>query len=171
MKLHYLFFSLLILFSSILSAQESDAKLSGKVIDEDGEPMMAVSVVIDASKGWGAITDFDGNYEISIPAGTYDVTFKDIRKETLILKVTLTSGQTTTQNATLREKTQIMDEVVVTGNKYETRLAEQPISMDVLKGRNLTNQNITNLEQGMTRVPGVTIADGQVNIRGGAGWS
>lgn len=171
MKLHYLFFSLFILFSSILSAQTNDAKLSGKVIDEAGEPMMAVSVVIDASKGWGAITDYDGNYEINVPAGTYSVTFKDIRKETQVISVTLVANQTTTQDVKLVENVQIMNTVVVSATKYATNLAETPVSMEVLKGKNLTNQNITNLEQGMTRVPGVTIADGQVNIRGGAGWS
>lgn len=150
-------------------AYSQDGKIVGKVSDESGEGLISAAVVIDASKGWAAVTDFDGNYEITIPAGTYEVTYRYVGRLESKQKVTVAAGETKTVNMTLKE--QIIDVVVVTGSKYAQKLSEQTVSMDVIKGSSLTSQNITDMSQGMNRVPGVTIADGQVNIRGGAGWS
>jgi len=169
MKFSPYLLSLFILFSTQLHSQ--NAKLTGKVTEETGEGLISASVVIDASKGWAAVTDLNGSYEISVPAGTYDVSFHYIGKEEYKQNITLQAGENRILNVILREKQRMIDEVVVSGSKYEKKLSEETVSMDVVKGSALTDQNITSLDQGMTRVPGVTIADGQVNIRGGAGWS
>jgi outer membrane receptor for monomeric catechols len=166
---HY-FLSAFTFFSISLFAQQP-AKLVGTVSEETGEALPQANVVIDASKGQAAVTDFDGKYEITLPAGTYTVTYRYIGKDEQKRTVTLADGEKKTLDVTLTEKQQMIDVVVVTGTKYEQRLAEQTVSMDVVKGSSLTSQNITDLQQGMTRIPGVTIADGQVNIRGGSGWS
>jgi iron complex outermembrane receptor protein len=152
-------------------AQAQDSKITGKVTEENGDGLISANVVIDAVKGWAAVTDFDGNYEIKLPGGSYEVVFRYVGKEEQKLKVTVAAGETKTLNIMLKEKQQLIDVVVVTGTKYEQKLGEQTVSMDVIKGSSLTSQNITDMSQGMNRVPGVTIADGQVNIRGGAGWS
>jgi outer membrane receptor for ferrienterochelin and colicin len=89
-----------------------------------------------------------------------------VSKDEQKVKVNLAAGETKTLNIMLKEKANLIDVVVVTGTKYEQKLGEQTVSMDVIKGSSLTNQNITDMSQGMSRVPGVTIADGQVNIRG-----
>jgi iron complex outermembrane receptor protein len=169
MKLHHYLLSAVFFISSSLLAQ--NAKLSGKITEENKEPLISANVVIDASKGWAAVTDFDGNYEINVPAGTYDVSYRYIGKEEQKIKVTLAAGETKTLNVVLKDRQQLLDVVVISGTKYETKLSEQTVSMDVVKGSSLASQNITSLDAGMTKVPGVTIADGQVNIRGGAGWS
>lgn len=170
MKLKYY---LLLAFASIFFKSFSqNATLLGKVTEENREAITSANVVIDAAKGLGAVTDFDGNYEIkNIPAGNYEVSFRYIGKEEQKIKITLAAGEKKTLNVVLKEKQQVMDVVVISGSKYETKLSEQTVSMDVIKGSSLASQNITSLDQGMTRIPGVTIADGQVNIRGGAGWS
>ncbi|MCW5908251.1 MAG: TonB-dependent receptor [Chitinophagales bacterium] len=163
---------LAVAFTAIFTtAYAQNSKITGKVTEESGEGLISANVVIDASKGWAAVTDFDGNYDIKLPGGTYTVTFRYVGKEEQSLKVTVAEGETKTLNVVLKEKQQLIDVVVVTGTKYEQKLGEQTVSMDVIKGTSLTSQNITDMSQGMSRVPGVTIADGQVNIRGGAGWS
>ncbi|HWB61875.1 MAG TPA: TonB-dependent receptor, partial [Chitinophagales bacterium] len=158
-----------ILAASQLFAQ--NAKLTGKVSEESGDALISANVVIDAAKGWAAVTDFDGKYEIDLPAGTYTVSFKYIGKDEQKKTVTLAAGETKVLDVVMKEKQDMMKEVVVTGSKYEKPLGEETVSMDVIKGGSLNNQNITDLGAGMTKVPSVTIADGQVNIRGGAGWS
>ncbi len=152
-----------------LSAQ--NAKIVGRIIDEKGEGLLQASVIIDASKGIATVTDFDGNYELSVAAGTYDVTYRYIGKEEQKISLTLKEGETKTQNLTMKDKQKLMDEVVVSGSKYERKLKEETVSMDVLKGTALKDQNVTSLDAGVQKIPGVTIADGQANIRGGAGWS
>ena len=154
-----------------LSLNAQNAKIVGRITDEKGEGLLQASVIIDASKGIATVTDFDGNYELSVAAGTYDVTFRYIGKEEQKINLTLKEGETKTLNLTMKEKQKLMEEVVVSGSKYDRKLKEETVSMDVLKGTALKDQNVTSLENGVQKIPGVTIADGQANIRGGAGWS
>lgn len=165
------FYALFAFSFFFLQLFSQNAKLSGKVTEENGDALISCNVVIDASKGWAAVTDFDGLYEINLPAGEYTVLFKYVGKDEQKIKVTLAADEKKTLNLVLKEKANMIDVVVVTGSKYEKKLSEETVSMDVVKGSSLQSQNITSLDGGMTRVPGVTIADGQVNIRGGAGWS
>jgi iron complex outermembrane receptor protein len=163
-------YTLCFIYSAIgMSAQ--NATITGRVTDDKGEGLIQAAVVIDASKGLATVTDFDGNYELSIAAGTYEVTYRYTGKEENRVKLTLAPGEKKLQNITLKEKTKMMDEVVVSGSKYARKLSEESVSMDVLKGSTLSDQNITSLDNGVQKIPGVTIADGQANIRGGAGWS
>ncbi|MFN8288132.1 MAG: TonB-dependent receptor [Chitinophagales bacterium] len=162
---------MLVLTGFSLSLYSQDAKLVGTVTEESGTGLISANVVIDPGKGWAAVTDFDGNYEIKLPAGTYEVAYRYVGKEEKKVTVTLAAGQTVKQDVVLTEKQQILDVAVVTGTKYAKPLGEQTVSVDVVKGTSLTSGGIVSLDQGMTRIPGVTIADGQVNIRGGAGWS
>ena len=153
------------------SLHAQNAKIDGRITDEKGEGLISANVIIDASKGQATVTDFDGNYELSIPAGTYDVTYRYVGKEEYKTKITLKEGEKKTINVTLKDKAKMMDQVVVSGSKYEKKLSEETVSMDVMKGTALADQNVTSLDNGVQKIPGVTIADGQANIRGGAGWS
>lgn len=169
MNFKHLLSTLFILFSTVVFSQE--ATLSGIVKEESGEALISANVVIDASKGWAAVTDFDGNYSIKLPAGTYEVSFRYVSKDEQKIKVTLAAGETKTLDVTLKEKANLIDVVVVTGSKYEKKLSEETVSVDVLKANVLNNQNVTDVSGGVQKIPGVTIADGQANIRGGSGWS
>lgn len=61
-RLQTIFFSLLVVVSAF-----ADINVKGKVIDADNsEPMIGVSVLVKGTTT-GTITDFDGNFEISVP--------------------------------------------------------------------------------------------------------
>lgn len=158
------------LFSGLFSYAQN-GKIAGKVTDEKGEGVIQANVIIDAAKGWAAVSDFDGNYEFSVPAGEHIVSYRYVGKEEVVVKVKIEEGQTTTQNVVLKDKERLIDQVVVSGSKYERKLSEETVSLEVMKGNTLQNQNVTDVAQGVQKIPGVTIADGQANIRGGAGWS
>jgi iron complex outermembrane receptor protein len=155
----------------ILKAGAQDATLSGKVTEENGDGLISANVIIDATKGYAAITDFDGNYEIKLPAGSYIVSIRFIGKEEQKINVTLSAGEKKTLDVLMKEKQTMIDVVVVTGSKYEKKLSEETVSLEVMKAMVLNNQNVTDVADGVQKIPGVTIADGQVNIRGGSGWS
>ena len=55
--------------------------------------------------------------------------------------------------------------------KYEQKIEEITVSMEVIKPSLIENKNTTNIQTAMDQVPGVNITDGQANIRGGSGWS
>ncbi len=60
---------------------------------------------------------------------------------------------------------------VVTPNKQPQKLAEQTLSLNLLSKRNLLLWNVNELEEGLDKVGGVSMMDGQVNIRGGNGYA
>ncbi|HYG52694.1 MAG TPA: TonB-dependent receptor, partial [Flavobacteriales bacterium] len=64
-----------------------------------------------------------------------------------------------------------LETVVVSVGKYEQKLEEVTVSMDVLKPAMLENKNTMNCETVMEQVPGVTVQDGQVSMRGGSGFA
>ena len=45
-----------------------DEFVTGQILDELGEPMIGVSVLVKGTTV-GTITDFDGNYTLDVPAG------------------------------------------------------------------------------------------------------
>ena len=159
-----------LIFSSV-STFAQNGKIVGKVTDEKGEGVIQANVIIDASKGWAAVSDFDGNYALSVPSGEYEVHYRYVGKEEIIKKVSVRTNETVIQNIVLVEKTRMIDQVVVSGSKYERKQSEETVSIEVMKGNILQNQNVNNVESGVQKIPGVTIADGQANIRGGSGWS
>lgn len=158
------------IFSGV-STFAQNGKIVGKVTDEKGEGVIQANVIIDASKGWAAVSDFDGNYTLSVPSGEYEIHYRYVGKEEVVKTVKVTEGETVTHNIVLVEKTRMIDQVVVSGSKYERKQSEETVSIEVMKGNTLQNQNVTDVAQGVQKIPGVTIADGQANIRGGAGWS
>ena len=165
--------TLLYLFSlSFFLAFSQNATIKGNIQEASGEPAIQANVLIDVSKGWASVTDFDGNYSISVPAGTYAVLYRYIGKEDQVIKVTVAAGETKTQNITFSDKVEMMNTVVVSGSKYEKKLSEETVSMEVLKSDLLEQNNITSADEGLSKVPGVVVTgDGQASIRGGSGWS
>ena len=61
--------------------------------------------------------------------------------------------------------------VVVSAGKFEQKIEEVTISMSVMKPKMVENINTTSMDEAMEQVPGVTVIDGQANIRGGSGFS
>ncbi len=155
----------------ILQAQ--NGKILGVVTDADsGETLPFVNISVNVGEDLkGAQTDFDGNYEIELPEGTHEIKFSFIGYQTQKITQALEAGQTITLNVEMGTESQIMETVVVTGNKFEKKLSEVTVSMEVLKPAALANANDTEISQSIERVPGVDVVDGQANIRGGSGYS
>ena len=43
--------------------------VTGQVVDENGEAVIGASVTLASDKSKGTVTDFDGNYSLSVPKG------------------------------------------------------------------------------------------------------
>ncbi len=64
-----------------------------------------------------------------------------------------------------------LDETVVTVSRNATNLAATYVSVDVLPSRLALDKPNGRIEQTLQMAPGVTVQDGQANIRAGSGWS
>ncbi|HCA80276.1 MAG TPA: hypothetical protein DEP53_11150, partial [Bacteroidetes bacterium] len=104
------------------SSLEADTKgkLTGRVLDSKKEPVIGANVVIVGTT-IGASTDIDGNYTIlNIPPGMYQLRISVIGYSPQTINgVRVSSGQTTTINASLIDEAVAMGEVVV--------IAERPM--------------------------------------------
>lgn len=163
----FLFF-VFALNACIALAQEG--KIKGNVKENvDGETLIGASIVLE--NGSGAVTDLDGNYEISTSPGEHTLTFKYIGYEELVKKVTVKEGQTTTLNVSLKEAATQLDFVVVSASQYEKNIAEETVSMDILDAKLIENNNATELGEAVDKSVGVQVQEGQISIRGGSSYS
>lgn len=90
------------------------ADISGVVRDEQGEPLIGVSVLIEGTTQ-GTITDFDGNFTLNAQEGqTLEVSYMGYRTEHVRV-----SGSSLA--VVLREDTKTLDEVVVVGYGTQKR--------------------------------------------------
>lgn len=102
-------FLLLTLLSFSLTAL-AQQKVTGKVKDSSGEPVIGASVVVKDNKTMGTITDFDGNFSLDVPSGGVLV-ISYIGYVTQEVPVT---GKKSL-DIMLKEDTKTLDEVVVIG--------------------------------------------------------
>ena len=161
------FSALLLLASTFVFAQ--NATLTGTLTDEkDNSPL--ISATIQAGEH-GTITDLDGHYELSLPAGSYEVVFSYVGLETVKRNISLKAGESKEIILTLTESSNILSTATVTSGKHERALGEVTVSLDVLKPNLVESTNQTSLSGLLDKVPGVNLVGDQANIRGGSGFS
>ena len=164
------FIGFLILFQSLyfeLWAQEITVK--GKIEDASSAELL-IGAVINFGKNKITNTNLDGEFSISLTEGKHPLKitlmgYKNVVDTVMVdanLKMLLYK---------LEKSVRELDQVVISAGKYEQKLSEITVSMDVIKPRIVENKNTVNLETIADQVPGVTVTDGQVSIRGGSGFS
>ncbi|HET9136190.1 MAG TPA: TonB-dependent receptor [Candidatus Kapabacteria bacterium] len=62
------------------------------------------------------------------------------------------------------------DEVVVTAQRHVTAAQDVPVSIAVVKQEELTSRSTTVIDQALRLIPGVSVTESQVNIRGSSGY-
>ncbi|MCV6631054.1 MAG: TonB-dependent receptor [Flavobacteriaceae bacterium] len=163
--------TLCILFLSLGVFAQDGGTLSGTVTETNGTPLMGVNVVIlGANKG--AVTDFDGKYQIpNIAAGTYTVRMSSVGYANHEATVSITAGQTTTHNASLAASTNALEEVVITANKKAQKVTDVPATVNVIRAKDIQDFPSFNLGELAARQKGVDfvrtgVLGTGINIRG-----
>lgn len=120
----------LVLLSAVLLVlmaftRETDAVLKGKVADNTGEALIGATVKVTGRGAFirGAITDYNGNYRLSLDAGNYEVEFSyPGYSSKRVVDIVLTAGKETELNIAL-DPGALLNEVIVT--EYKVPLIEQ----------------------------------------------
>jgi outer membrane receptor protein involved in Fe transport len=160
--------SCLLTVSCSLMAQ--NATVYGKIITgEAGTPLAGVTV--SSGTKWGTNSAADGTYRLELPAGNHELQFRMLSFATTTQKITLGAGETKMVNINMKDESKLLNTVVISASKFEQRIEEVTVSMEVLKPYLVQNTNATSADQALDQIPGVSIVDGQANIRGGSGWS
>lgn len=144
--------------------------IQGYIIDAKTKDTL-IGATIQLNQQTATLSNEKGLYSFDVANGDYILTCSFIGYKTTKQKITINNNTLFNQNFYLMEENTSLDEVVVSAGKYEQKLSEVTISMEVIKPNLIENKNITNADALMNQVPGVTVNDGQASIRGGSGFS
>ncbi len=159
-----------IIVLSLLLFEANAQTISGTIKDANtNERLIGVNIILN--NGNGTATDFDGNYQISGKEGEQQITFKYIGYEEVLKTISLNKNEVTTLDIVLVPSSEQLSTVVVSAGRFEQKIEEITVSMEVIKPSLIENKNTTDIQTAMDQIPGVNITDGQANIRGGSGWS
>ena len=168
MKKLYLTLFIAIFIQTLLFGQ--NARIYGVITDgETGDRLPGVNVLTDSVTG--TVCDMDGNYTLELPPGNHEVTFKYVGYAKIVKKVNLKPGESKELNIEMGESAQMLDAVVVSAGKFEQKLSDVTVSMEIIQPDFIESNNVMSLEDGLQKIPGVNIMDKQPSIRGGSGYS
>ena len=150
------------------SVTQQTIKVSGQVVDQDGEALIGATVKVKGAQS-GAITDYDGNFELSVPAdATLVISYVGYKDREIAVR-----GRAILNQIQLESDSHMLDQVVVVGygvqKKADLTGSVSIVNADELK--RVSHSNISTMLEG--KVAGVQItSDGQpgadplVRIRG-----
>lgn len=161
-------------FTSKAYAQNGTVR--GTVIEEsNAEGLYGVTLILKGTN-YGAIADFDGKFNISAPAGTYDLQASFIGLKTFVISgVEVKAGEVTViPTIALEAEISSLEEVVVTAEAIKTSevalLTMKRRSSNVLDGissESFRRMGDGNAGQAAKRVTGVSVEGGKyVYVRG-----
>lgn len=151
------------------AASAQPKKVTGKVVDANGEPVIGATIKEQGTAN-GTITDFDGNFTLDVADNAMlEVSYIGYKSQEL----KAVAGKTL--SVTLREDTEVLDEVVVVG--YGTQKKVNVIgSIAMVDSKKLENRATSSVVSALTgQMTGVTITQpggrpgvntGTIRVRG-----
>jgi TonB-dependent receptor len=150
--------------------------IRGTVTDAaNGEALFGVNVVI-AGTSIGAVTDFDGKFQINTEPGTYNIQASFVTYRTVTIEgVTVDAGEVKIiDNISLAEDVEQLGEVVVTAKAIRSTEAallavkrKSPNVLDGISSANFRKIGDSDAASAVKRVPGISVEGGKyVYIRG-----
>ncbi|MDD7915186.1 TonB-dependent receptor [Polaribacter ponticola] len=165
-------FIVLLISSHILTAQSS-ATLKGLLTDKevDNESLPFANVLVKGTN-IGTTTDFDGKYEIKVPAGNHIVVFSFLGYKTIEKPFSIKEGETLTINQIMSAEEGVsLDEIVVKSKANRESatalLVEQKkavIIKESIGAQTLSKIGVSDASGATTKISGVTKSEGSGNI-------
>lgn len=146
--------------------------VKGHIYDAQTEqPLPGVNITYETKGGKkGIATDVNGYYELNIPAGGIHLTFSFIGYKPQLVPLVLNPRETMVKDIYLQTEDKLLDAAVVTAGRFEQKMSDLTVSMDVLKSDQVLKQDPGDITATLKTVPGVDVVDRQPSIRGGNGW-
>lgn len=169
-KIRLILVSVLSLMPFLCSAQN----LKGHIYDQETEePLPGVSVVFKYDNGnqVGVVSDVDGAYSIDVPASGVNLLFTCLGYENKIVRIVMSRNEQRVQDVYMSLVSTLLDEVVVSAGRFEQKISDVTVSMEVLKADQISRQAPTDITSTLNTLPGVDVNDRQPSIRGGNGWT
>ncbi len=125
---------LMVLFTTLtVNAQKT---IKGNVITKTQEPIVGATIAIKALQK-GTVSDFDGNFALSVPEGTYTLEVSYIGYTTAT--VTVSTNDTTPIRIKLSQEDDILDEVLVSAVRVKDNA---PVTYSNLTKKEISKRNL-----------------------------
>lgn len=163
-------------YATVLAQEEVNKEkvtLSGYIKDgQNGETLIGASVFIP-DLAIGSVTNVYGFYSLSVPKGSYQLTFSYVGFESQKLEVNLSENKSLTVE--LKEASEVLNEVVISGEKEDVNITSSEMSVNKLSMKTIEKLPALLGEVDVVRsiqlLPGVsTVGEGAsgFNVRGGS---
>ncbi|GMN06812.1 TonB-dependent receptor [Croceitalea sp. MTPC5] len=128
--------------------------ITGKVVDDNGEPIPGANVVV-IGKAEGAIADFDGNFTLTTQeVPPFKVKVTSIGFSEVVVEVTSNNQNL---SVTLNEASTLLDEIVISASRTPERIFESPVSVERFGLREIKNTTAESFYGGLQNLKGVDI--------------
>lgn len=118
-RMRSFFAVIMLVIAATINAQVTTSSMTGKVVDSSNEAIIGATIQVmhePSGSRYGAITNVDGRYSIQgmRAGGPYKVEVSYVGYQTAVFKnINLQLGENYVLDATLKESTELLDEVVV----------------------------------------------------------
>lgn len=144
--------------------------VSGTITDiRTGEPLAGVYVVY--GRQLGTTSDEKGSYSFKTSEKRISVSFQFIGYEPVVRELNLSRGEPLILDIGMEMKLREIDQIVVSADRIEKRVAELSVSMNIVKPSVISQNHITEIQELINKTSGIEVLDGQASIRGGSGFS
>jgi hypothetical protein len=130
--MRYIITAIILLFASIVNSAENGSIIRGRITDKNSHELLA-GVYVIYGRQLGTTSDEKGFYQINTGSGKLSIIFQFIGYESVTKEITIRSNDTVELNIELEMKIREIDQIVVSADKIEKRVAELSVSMDIVK--------------------------------------
>lgn len=159
-----------------LVSQDQKGIIRGTVFDDlTGETLIGVTVQVKSTT-LGAVTDFDGKFSLTLPAGTYDVVVSYVSYQSITISgLQVKPGSVALlDNIRLQEDVKTLEDIVVTAEAIRntesallTVKRKAPILVDGISSAKFSQIGDSDASEAVKRVTGVSVEGGKyVFVRG-----
>lgn len=163
----------ILLICIFCSAAAFGQKVTGYVYDaKTSEPLPGVNVSYKYKGDLkGVFSEADGSYSIDVPIDAVILVFSYVGYETENCPLVISNKENVHQNIYMKVQVELLNEVVVSVGRFEQKLSDITVSMEVIKPEEIERQSPKDLRAVLGTLSGVDITDKQPSIRSGSGWT
>lgn len=158
--------------SKLAFSQQAAGGLKGIVSDaatKESLPGATIQLAKNLSKG--TATDIDGHYFLELDTGYYTVICGFVGLKSDTFSVHILNDVIVEKNIALKAQAKMLETIVVSSGRFEQKIEELTVSMEVIKPDLIANKNTTSIETALEQTPGLSIIDNDPQIRGGSGFT
>lgn len=158
---------------SLMSFTVWGQKIEGYIYDaKTNEPLVGVNVTYQfKGETRGVASDVNGFYEVTVPTGGIELTFSFVGYTSQMLPLVVNPRGVIKKDVYLKMEAHLLEDVVISAGRFEQKVSDLTVSMDVLKADAILRQDPSDITATLKTIPGVDINDKQPSIRGGSGWT